>query len=101
METKPRSPVFVAHDKFKELLAHRKVADDALIALMEHPRFWETGDGMHQLNRMRVRTRAALCEFVTEARKKYPMCHFLWNKPEFDQYELSEIEPPIVERNEP
>lgn len=87
MNDRPRSPVFVANDKFKELLERRKRADEMLLALMEHPRFWETGDGIFQVNEVKIRVYEEMCAFVTAARAKYPMCQFAWNRKEFDQYE--------------
>lgn len=87
MDDKPRSPVFVAHDKFKELLEKRKRADELLLALMEHPRFRETGDGIFEVNEAKIRVYEEMCAFVTAARAKYPMHQFAWNRKEFDRYE--------------
>lgn len=87
MNDRPRSPVFVAHDKFKELLEKRKRADEMLLALMEHPRFRETGDGIFKVNEVKIRVYEEMCTFVTAMRKKYPMHQFAWNRPEFNQYE--------------
>jgi hypothetical protein len=90
MEDRPRSPVFVAHDKFKELLDKRRQADEMLSALLRHPRFKETGDGIFEINEILIRSHEALCDFVTAARRKYPMRHFTWNLSEFDRYERPE-----------
>ena len=87
MDPKPRSPVFVMNDKFKELIERRDRADEMLLALMDHPRFWETGDGIFQVNEIKIRVYEEMCAFITAARAKYPMCHFLWNHKEFDRYE--------------
>ena len=80
-------PAHTLHEKFKELIERRKRTDDMLLALMEHPRFKETGDGIFKINEIRIRVHEDLCAFVTAARAKYPMCHFLWNQKEFNQYE--------------
>lgn len=90
MKTKPRSPVWEAHERFKELLKKREFADTMLMALMEHPRFRETGDGIFEVADKKLEVHEAMCRFVTEARKKYPMCHWAWNRKEFNQYERFE-----------
>ena len=75
------------HKRFVELMKRRDRADEMLMALLEHPRFRETGDGIFKINEVRIDIHEELCKFVTKARKKYPMCHWLWNRAEFDQYE--------------
>lgn len=89
-EAKPQSPVMQAHQRFKELLKKKEFADTMLLALMQHPRFKETGDGIFEIADRKLEVHQAMCEFVTAARKKYPMCQWAWNRKEFDQYQLFE-----------
>ena len=92
-EAKPQLPVWEAHKRFKELLKKLEFADTMLMALLEHPRFKETGDGIFTINEVKIEVHEDMCRFVTEARKKYPMCQWAWNRKEFDRYQLFEQQP--------
>ena len=90
MNARPRHPVLVMHDQFEALLERRDRADEMLFALMQHPRFWATGDGLHEINEIKIDIHKTMVTFVTTARALYPMAHLRWNDKEFNAYERIE-----------
>jgi len=74
-------------EKFNALMDKRKMADDMTLALLAHPRFRETGDGIFEISERKIQIHVAMCEFITAARQKYPLQHMPWHKAEFNQYD--------------